>query len=175
MDSKKKSIKSCRISFSDNKISLQRWVDLLFGLRGVAGRLRRNELQLCSVNVILLPLFLCKWGHFERAKTTLKMLLASWFLVCFFRRLRSFNDKNLGSVGQRAAKLPAIKLWEWLGRDRESNPGRLADWGRGRLADFSGDLQLWQLVPLRSFDLQTSYHQYKRSKPFEEVYQVSIH
>ena len=62
------------------------------------------------------------------------MLLASWFLVCFFKRLRSFNDKNLRSVGQRAAKLPAIKLWEWLDRDQDSNPGRLADWGR--LADF---------------------------------------
>ena len=79
---------------------------------------------------------LCKWGDFERAKTTLKMLLASWFLVCFFKRFRSFNAENLGSVGQRAAKLPAIKLWEWLERDRGSNPGRLADWGRGRLADF---------------------------------------
>ena len=79
---------------------------------------------------------LCKWGHFERVKTTLKMLLASWFLVCFFKKFRCFNAENLGSVGQWAAKLPAIKLSEWLDRDRESNPSRLADWGRGRLADF---------------------------------------
>ena len=43
-------------------------------------------------------------------KTTLKMLLASWFLMCFYRRLRSFSDKNWGPVGQRAAKLPAIKV-----------------------------------------------------------------
>ena len=57
---------------------------------------------------------LCKWGHFERAKTTLKMLLASWFLVCFLKRFRSLNAENLGSVGQRAANLPAIKLWEWF-------------------------------------------------------------
>ena len=77
-----------------------------------------------------------KWGHFEKAKTTFKMLLATWFLVCFFKRFRSFVAENLESVGQRAAKLPAIKLWEWLDRDRGSNPGRLADWGRGRLADF---------------------------------------
>ena len=64
------------------------------------------------------------------------MLLAIWFLVCFFKRFRSFVAENLESVGQRATNLLAIKLWEWLDRDRESNPGTLADWGRGRLADF---------------------------------------
>ena len=57
---------------------------------------------------------LCKWGHFEKAKTTFKMLLATWFLVCFFKTFRSFVAENLESVGQRAAKLPAIKLWEWF-------------------------------------------------------------
>ena len=29
--------------------------------------------------------------------------------MCLFKRFISFNDKNLGSVGQRSAKLPAIK------------------------------------------------------------------
>ena len=29
--------------------------------------------------------------------------------MCFFKRFRSFNAKNLGSVGQRAAKLLAVK------------------------------------------------------------------
>ena len=38
------------------------------------------------------------------------MLLVTWFLVCFFIRFRSFNAKNLGSVGQRAAKLLAVKV-----------------------------------------------------------------
>ena len=33
---------------------------------------------------------LWKWGHFDRAKSTLKMLLASWFFVCFFKRFRFF-------------------------------------------------------------------------------------
>ena len=33
---------------------------------------------------------LCKWGHFEKAKTTFKMLLAIWFLVCSFKRFTSF-------------------------------------------------------------------------------------
>ena len=41
---------------------------------------------------------LCKWGHFERAKSTLKRLLASWFLLYFFKRFRSLNAENLGSV-----------------------------------------------------------------------------
>ena len=77
-----------------------------------------------------------RWVYNGNPKSTLKILLASWFLVYFFKRFRSFIAENLKSVGQRAAKLPAIKLWEWLNRDRGSNPSRLADWGRGRLADF---------------------------------------
>ena len=46
---------------------------------------------------------------------TLKMLSASWFFVYFFRRFRSSNAVNMGSVGQRAAKLPSVKLWKWFG------------------------------------------------------------
>ena len=79
---------------------------------------------------------LLKWGPFDRAKSNLKLLLVFWYFVFFFKRFRSFNVVNMGSIGQRAKKLPAIKLWEWLDRDRGSNPGTLADWGRGRLADF---------------------------------------
>ena len=79
---------------------------------------------------------LCKWGHFEKAKTTLKMLLASCFLMYFFKRFRSFNAKNLESVGQRVAKLLAIKLWEWLDRDRNRTRADWFEWGRGRPADF---------------------------------------
>ena len=63
------------------------------------------------------------------------MLAASWFLVYFYEQFRSFIAKNLKSVGQRAAKLPAIQLLEWFDRDRQLNPGRLADWGQGRQAD----------------------------------------
>ena len=64
------------------------------------------------------------------------MLLVFGFLVYFLKRFRSFNDKNLGSVGQRAAKLPAIKLWEWF------DPGCSRKWadrfecGQGWKADF---------------------------------------
>ena len=64
------------------------------------------------------------------------MLLASWFLVCFFRRLRSFNDKNLRSVGQRAAKLPAIKLWEWFDPGCSRTRADRFECGRGWKADF---------------------------------------
>ena len=30
--------------------------------------------------------------------------------MCFFNRFRCFNAQNLGSVGQRAAKLLAVKV-----------------------------------------------------------------
>ena len=53
---------------------------------------------------------LCKWGHFERVKTTLKILLVFWTFDTVLKGFRSFNAKNLGSVGQRAAKLLAVKV-----------------------------------------------------------------
>ena len=93
---------------------------------------------------------LCKWGHFEKAKTTFKMLLATWFLVCFFKRFRSFVAENLESVGQKAAKLLAIKFWEWF----DSEQTRLVRVGSGQVAGFSWDLQLWQLVTMQPFNLQ---------------------
>ena len=65
------------------------------------------------------PISYSKWGHFERSKLIFKILLASWTLYTVENRFRSFTAKNLGSVGQRAAKLLAIKLWEWF------NPGSL--------------------------------------------------
>ena len=77
-----------------------------------------------------------KMWSFDRAKPTLKLLLASWTFYSFLKGFRSFNAENLGSVGQRAAKWLAIKLWEWF------DPGTTriwADWfksGRGQMADF---------------------------------------
>ena len=41
---------------------------------------------------------LCKWGHFEKAKTTFKMLLATWYLMCFYKGFRSFSAESLRSV-----------------------------------------------------------------------------
>ena len=64
------------------------------------------------------------------------MLLATWFLVCFFKRFRSFNAKNLGSVGQRAAKLLAVKVG---GHKKKS-----ADWPR----PLSNQSALIRVVPV---------------------------
>ena len=64
------------------------------------------------------------------------MLLASWTFYTILKGFRSFIAENLESVGQRAAKLLTIKLWEWF------DPGTTrtwADWfecGRGQMADF---------------------------------------
>ena len=41
---------------------------------------------------------------------TLKMLPASWYLKYLFKGFRSFNTVNMGSVGQRASKLLAVKV-----------------------------------------------------------------
>ena len=64
------------------------------------------------------------------------MLLASWACNSVEKRLRSFNAENLGFVDQRAAKLPAIKLWEWFDFARVRTQADCFEWGRGRLADF---------------------------------------
>ena len=79
---------------------------------------------------------LLKWGHFDGAKPTLKILLASWAFYTVLTRFWTFNAESLGSVDQRAAKLPVIKLWEWLDRDRIRTWAAWFEWGRGRAADF---------------------------------------
>ena len=64
------------------------------------------------------------------------MLLAYWAFYTILKGFRSFNAENVGSVGQRTANLPAIKVWEWF----DPGPPRTrANWfecGRGRMADF---------------------------------------
>ena len=79
---------------------------------------------------------LLKWGHFDRVKLTFKTLLPSWNFYTIWKGFRSFNAENLGSVGQRAAKLPAIKLWEWFDFARVRTRANWFEWGRGRPADF---------------------------------------
>ena len=37
-------------------------------------------------------------------------MLGSWFFVYFFKRFRSFNAVNIGSVDQRALKSLAVKI-----------------------------------------------------------------
>ena len=45
------------------------------------------------------PVYDMKWGHFDRKNSTLKMLLSSWNFETVFKKIRSFDDENLGSVG----------------------------------------------------------------------------
>ena len=64
------------------------------------------------------------------------MLLASWNFDTLYNGFRSFNDRNMESVGQRAAKLLAIKLWEWFDPGTTRIRADRFDQGRGRVADF---------------------------------------
>ena len=69
-----------------------------------------------------------------REKPTLKMLQASWFLVYFFKRFRSFNTANKRGVTQRATKLLAIK--HWFDPKQSQIWAECFEWGQGRAADF---------------------------------------
>ena len=55
-------------------------------------------------------LALCKWGVFETAKPTMKILLDPWILMYFRKGIRSFYSRNIESVDQRASKLLAFKV-----------------------------------------------------------------
>ena len=50
------------------------------------------------------------------------MLLTSWPFRIHWEGVRSFHKFDIGSVGQRAAKLPSIKPWECF------RPGRSRTW-----------------------------------------------
>ena len=41
------------------------------------------DIRLSTYGYLISQLPKWKWGHFERAKNTFKMLPASWFLICF--------------------------------------------------------------------------------------------
>ena len=76
--------------------------------------LKTNIISQSNIVLLFLWSIQCNWHdtqanksnvnevNFERAKCTLKMLLASWFLMNFFERFRSFNSVNIGSVDRRA-------------------------------------------------------------------------
>ena len=72
--------------------------------------LKNSYIQWRAIQTVLLSVYDVKWGLFERAKMTLKMLLASKYSKDLFKRFRSFNTVNMGSVGQRASKLLAVKV-----------------------------------------------------------------
>ena len=64
------------------------------------------------------------------------MLPASWAFDTIEKWIRTLNAKNLGSAGQRAAKLLAIKLWEWFKFAQDWIRADWFEWGRGQAADF---------------------------------------
>ena len=53
-----------------------------------------------------------------------------------FKRFRSFIAINIKSVGQRALKLLAVKVWKWFDPRRSWIWAELFKWGLGVLADF---------------------------------------
>ena len=64
------------------------------------------------------------------------MLFVSWTIYTIYNGVRSFIAENFGSVGQRAAKLLAIKLWEWFGHGTTRIWAERFDKGQGQVADF---------------------------------------
>ena len=54
-----------------------------------------------------------KWDHFDRVNSTLKMLPSSWNFDTAFKKIRSFDAENLGSVDLRAAKSLAVKVGDF--------------------------------------------------------------
>ena len=63
----------------------------------------------------------------------------SWTFHILWKCFRSFITRNVGSVGQRAAELPDIKLFEWFDPgELEPRPNALAhiSAGMAKVADF---------------------------------------
>ena len=99
------------------------------------------------------PILFSKLGHFDRVKTILKIMLASWTFDTVWTGFRSFNAENLGSLDQRVAKLLAIKLCACtlfsLYGQRVCNRLRPRfECARGQII-----LKVWWPVTLQSFDL----------------------
>ena len=101
------------------------------------------------------PILCSKWGHFERSKPILKILLASWTFDTVEKKIISLITENLGSVGQRTAKLLTIKLcacalFGLYGQRacKHLRPG--FENARGQII-----LKVWWPVTLQPFDLQT--------------------
>ena len=64
------------------------------------------------------------------------MLLASWTFYTILKGFRCFNAENVASVGERDAKLPAIKVWEWFDFAQVRTRADWFECGQGRMADF---------------------------------------
>ena len=106
------------------------------------------------------PILCSKWGHFDRANTKFKILLASWHFDTVWKGFRSFNAENLGSVGQRTAKLLTIKLCPCAFFGLYSQRVCKCFQPRFKCAQCQMILKVWWPVILQSFDLQTPNFQH---------------
>ena len=98
------------------------------------------------------PILCSKWGHFDRAKTILKILLASWTFDTVWKGFRSFNAENLMSVDWRIAKLLAIKLCACTLFGRTDRKVRKR--------------KIWRLLTWNPLICRSKIFSIKRSKPF---------
>ena len=101
------------------------------------------------------PIWWSKWGHFDRAKPIFKILLASWTFYIIEKGFRYSNSENLGSVGQRAAKLQAIKLCACTLFGLYDQRVCKCHWPGFENAQGQIILKVWWPVTLQPFDLQT--------------------
>ena len=58
-----------------------------------------SDVQWCQIENQQSPVYDMKWGHFDRVNSTFKMLRSSWNFDTVLKKIRSFDAKNLGSVG----------------------------------------------------------------------------
>ena len=59
---------------------------------------KKSIIQWCSIENHQSPVYDMKWGYFDRENSTFRMLLFSWNFDTVFKKFRSFDAKNLGSV-----------------------------------------------------------------------------
>ena len=98
--------------------------------KGISRQKSVRYIQLRSYETAAEHVYEWKWGHFDRVKSTFKILLASWNFYIVLKGFRSFNVEDLSNVSQRAAKLSAIKLWEWFNPRRSRMQVDWFEWGK---------------------------------------------
>ena len=109
-------------------------------------------IQWRTIQTALLPIYDLEWGHFERAKMTVNILPASWYLKYLFKGFRSFNTVNMKSIGQRAVKLLAFKVgglkkksadWHWPYLNQEARVRHRMDLNHSQKLMDSNCAGLW--------------------------------
>ena len=84
-----------------------------------------EHVQWCQIENQQSPVYDMKWGHFDRVKSTFRMLLSSLIFDTVFIKIRSFDAKNLGpvdltliSMGGGGIKTDIIKMLVIFSRTR---------------------------------------------------------